>query len=122
MGNNGGIVKIGCFENCSQLEQITLPQNIVELAGWTFTECHKLISLVVPPRVRTIGYHGLNGNAIKHITFQGKVPPQMNNSMPFYEKIKTIEESSNQIFNAIDEMLNEKLSDTLAEIQTLTKA
>ena len=38
------------------------------------------------------------------------------------EKIKTIEESSNQIFNAIDEMLNEKLSDTLAEIQTLTKA
>ena len=90
MGNNGGIVKIGCFENCSQLEQITLPQNIVELAGWTFTECHKLISLVVPPRVRTIGYHGLNGNAIKHITFQGKVPPQMNNSMPFYEKIKTI--------------------------------
>lgn len=90
VGNNGGIVKIGCFENCSQLEQITLPQNIVELAGWTFTECHKLISLVVPPRVRTIGYHGLNGNAIKHITFQGKVPPQMNNSMPFYEKIKTI--------------------------------
>lgn len=90
MGNNEGVVEIGCFENCSQLEQITLPQNIVELAGWTFIECHKLISLVVPPRIRTIGYHGLNGSAIKYITFQGKIPPQMNNSMPFYEKIKTI--------------------------------
>lgn len=38
------------------------------------------------------------------------------------EKISIIEESSVQIFNAIDEMLNEKLSSTMTEIQTAVKS
>lgn len=90
VGNNKGVVEVGCFENCSHLEQVALPLNIVELMGWTFIECHKLISLAVPPRVAVIGYHGLNGSAIKYITFQGEEPPRMKNSLPAYEDVEII--------------------------------
>ena len=37
------------------------------------------------------------------------------------EKIVTIEESSTQIFNAIDDMLNEKISSVMTEIQAVMK-
>lgn len=38
------------------------------------------------------------------------------------DKITSIEESSTQIFNAIDDMLNEKISSTMSEIQTAIKS
>lgn len=85
-----GIIGVGCFENCSQLEQVDLPLGVAELKGWTFIGCDNLNSLIIPERISKIGYDGLGGCGLKVITFQGLVPPQLEHSLPVFEDVEVL--------------------------------
>ena len=52
-----GVKKIGlgCFENCSELTEVTLPESLEEIAEQCFVACGALKTITIPENVKSIG-------------------------------------------------------------------
>lgn len=63
----------GTFQDCSNLEEITLPNNIYALSA-TFYNCEKLKSIIIPGSVRYCFYSCFNGcKQLKTLEFTGLI-------------------------------------------------
>ncbi|MDE5829990.1 MAG: leucine-rich repeat protein [Duncaniella sp.] len=54
----------GCFNQCSNLQEITIPANITSIGNRAFAFCHKITNIVIPKTVTNIGsgaFQNMNG-------------------------------------------------------------
>lgn len=58
---NGVEVIEDAFYGCTSLKEITLPQSLVELGGFTFYGCESLESIVLPSNLKVIARHTFDG-------------------------------------------------------------
>lgn len=94
-----GVLDIGCFMNCSSLSNLTLPESISKIKGYTFIECKSLKSITVPKNVKRIGELSLRTNYnVESIIFKGNTAPEfvndagdmIDNVFPFVVSVKNI--------------------------------
>lgn len=67
-------INAGSFENCKELVSITIPNNIIELEGYTFEDCINLSSVTLPDKLTKI--HGgafMNCKNLTSITIPSSV-------------------------------------------------
>ena len=71
-----GITKIGgrnAFENCKNLEKVTLPESLEFLSHNAFKDCTSLKSITIPAKVETLQGSSFDGcTNLKEITIKGK--------------------------------------------------
>lgn len=67
----------GAFGNCSSLTEITLPNNITTIPGYTFRNT-KIAELVVPATVTSIGGQAFYTSYLTKVTMLGTTPPTIN--------------------------------------------
>lgn len=73
-----GKIGVGVFELCGKLAEVSLPENIVTLSGWTFIDCQALKTVVLGSRVKKIGDYGLaTGHKVEKVIFMGQTPPEL---------------------------------------------
>lgn len=48
-------IPIKCFEQCTQLRRVKLPEGLLSIGAWAFLSCSSLEEIVVPNSVTTIG-------------------------------------------------------------------
>lgn len=78
IGSNGEtIVEEGCFENCTSLKEIKIPDSIKKLGGYTFIGCKNLERIILPKSLTEIGNYGVRTNfPVKSIEFTGMNSPK----------------------------------------------
>lgn len=92
-GNGETIVKIGCFENCTSLKEIKIPDSIKKLEGYTFIGCKNLERIILSKNLTEIGNYGVRTNyPVKSIEFTGKECPAFltNQILPFVADVDYI--------------------------------
>ncbi len=53
----GGYIPRGAFENCNNITNITLGDDVTTIGGYAFRDCTSLTSIVIPDSVTSIGWH-----------------------------------------------------------------
>ena len=67
------------FYNCTSLKNIIIPDNVTSIGKSTFENCTGLTSITLPPGVTSIGSDAFwNCEKLKHIEFNGFIPPTIN--------------------------------------------
>lgn len=92
-GNGETIVEIGCFENCTSLKEIKIPDSIKKLEGHTFIGCKSLERIILSKNLIEVGNYGIRTNyPVKSIEFTGKECPKFltNQVLPFIVDIDYI--------------------------------
>lgn len=92
-GDAETVVEEACFENCTSLKTIKIPDNIKKLAGYTFIGCENLKEIILSNNLLEIGNYGLRTNyPVKSIEFTGKECPKFltNQILPFIADIDYI--------------------------------
>lgn len=92
-GNGETIVEIGCFENCTSLKDIKIPDSIKKLEGHTFIGCKSLERIILSKNLIEVGNYGIRTNyPVKSIEFTGKECPKFltNQVLPFIVDIDYI--------------------------------
>lgn len=65
------LAPLGTFENCKQLEQVTLPKTLTMIGLQTFRNCTALKQITIPASVRRIGVAAFKGcTSLTSVTFQ----------------------------------------------------
>lgn len=99
VAENEGIIDLGAFQNCTSLTEITLPDNISRMEGYTFIECKNLKNITLPQSLISIGEQGLRTNYdINKIIFNSINVPEfidsngksISNVLPFVKNINEI--------------------------------
>ena len=70
-----GITAIGdnAFQNCSNLETVSLPDTVTALGSSSFYNCSKIASMDLPPQLQTIGGFAFRGCNFKAVTIPKSV-------------------------------------------------
>lgn len=98
-GKNEGVISSGAFYECTSLTEVTLPDNITTLEGYTFIGCEKLQKISLPKSLKSIGDQGLRTNHdVQTIIFNSSDIPDMHNIhdttipnvLPFVKNINEI--------------------------------
>ena len=64
-------VPAGCFKECAQLEEVTLPSGIQTIESFAFDGCLSLKALDVPASCKSVGYYAFsNCNSLKTLVFR----------------------------------------------------
>ena len=64
-------IGVGSFENCTSLENITLPKNLISMQGETFKNCIILSEISFPPTLEIIGdYSFSNCTSLSKVEFE----------------------------------------------------
>ncbi len=99
VAENEGIIDLGAFQNCTSLTEITLPDNITRMEGYTFIECKNLKYITLPQSLMSVGEQGLRTNYdINKIVFKSMSVPEfidskgkpISNVLPFVKNINEI--------------------------------
>ena len=75
-GKNYRVTSIGqnAFNKCTELTNVTLPNNIVTISSSAFYNCTKLTNIIIPNNVTSIGKHAFDGcESITSITIPSSV-------------------------------------------------
>lgn len=51
----------GAFYGCTKLEEISLPDGLLQVGGYAFYNCRNLTEIIIPETVNTMGYSIFNG-------------------------------------------------------------
>lgn len=60
---------VGCFESCSGLTSVTIPNTVTSIGDNAFAWCSGLTSVTIPNSVTSIGYHAFR--SVHHIEYYG---------------------------------------------------
>ena len=73
-----GITRLGykTFRYFTNLEHVQLPNSLTNFYGWTFHDCSKLKSVILPPGLHTIGVETFENTALETVVFQSTEPPR----------------------------------------------
>ncbi|MEE1322637.1 MAG: leucine-rich repeat protein [Bacteroidales bacterium] len=70
------VVKSSGFDNCTQLETVTLNEGVVKTGTASFSDCDKLDSITFPASIQRICANGFWGcDKLRSVTFLGYDPP-----------------------------------------------
>ena len=70
------VVKEGGFNDCKQLETLTLNEGVVKTGTYSFSDCDKLDSITFPASIQRICANGFYGcDKLRSVTFLGYDPP-----------------------------------------------
>lgn len=71
INQNTKIIYTNAFNRCSQLENLTIPQNVIRINGGAFQNCSKLIEITIPASVIYMGTYLLSGcSSMKYVHFE----------------------------------------------------
>ena len=62
-----GIMGYGLFENCKNLKEVILPEELGSLGPWAFAGCSSLESVKLPSYLESIGSYAFNGSGLKSV-------------------------------------------------------
>lgn len=63
----------GAFDDCYDLTEIHLPENINSIGAYAFSDCVKLFNIIIPVKVTSIGAGAFNGCNIKSIELSDNI-------------------------------------------------
>lgn len=77
-------IKDSAFYNCTQLTGLTIPDNVITIAGSICYECTAMTSLIIGSGVQSIGFQAFcKCSRLQSITIKAITPPTLG-STPFY--------------------------------------
>ncbi len=110
------------FNQCTSLQEITLPKNLKHVGSYAFSQCSQLKDIILPSEVETISYHAFDGcDSLASIQF----PPSLKNIESYAfsgcSKLSSINlpgltNISENTFNGCSNLKEVKLPSTLERI------
>ena len=85
------IIGKGAFKNCSELENVVIPDSVKAIDYTTFEYCSKLTSIIIPNSVTSIGWNTFNGcSELTNITIPNSVTSIGENAFSDCVKLSSI--------------------------------
>ena len=103
--SNIKVINTGVFNNCRNLERVTLNEGLIQIGSYAFANCHKLIEIVIPEGVTSIGYGAFVGSGLTKIYLPKSLSDLNKNAFLSLQGLEIIVDGENPYYKMVDGVL-----------------
>ena len=81
-------IDINAFYRCRKLKKINLPDTITKIDAYSFYQCQKLKNISLPKNLETLGTHSFYGSGLETVLISGNIKTVGSSSFMMCDKLK----------------------------------